>query len=148
MSNTIMQTAHEPPANELPVALATSELTWRGDGAGLAVPSLYLYTTGAELLIMFRTQAPQPRGIERIGAISDVLPRKLRVNDRPVELLGGQHQEHGFTYRAWVPLGQADHGNDLVFTLDWPGVTAAERRIGAQQIAESVVRVVTVWAES
>jgi hypothetical protein len=144
-SQQIRHPSHEPPANELPVALATPELTWRGDGTGFAVPSLYVYTTGAELLIIFRARTEQPGGIERIGAISDSLPRSLRVNGYPVELLGGQHQNHGFTYRAWVAFTPDEPAPDLVLTLDWPGISPAEIRVAAADLAEAVAGAEALW---
>jgi hypothetical protein len=39
--------SYGPPANELPVALATPEVVSRGEGIAFAVPALHVYTSGA-----------------------------------------------------------------------------------------------------
>ena len=56
----ITHTPYGPPENEIPVALGLN-LVWRGEGTVMAVPSTLIYTTGTELLVIFRAEEPQPR---------------------------------------------------------------------------------------
>jgi hypothetical protein len=93
---------HEPPPNELPAVLAPA-LTWRGDEIIMAIPSLLVYTTGADLLLIYRTRAEQAWDTENVRATRAAL-RGLTANGRPVELQHGRYHEHGFTYQAWVPF--------------------------------------------
>jgi hypothetical protein len=68
----------------------------------------------------------------------------LKVGRGPVELLGGGPAERGFTHRAWIAFQQGSH-DDLVFTLEWPGVEPAEPRIPAQRVREAASRAVVLW---
>jgi hypothetical protein len=69
----------------------------------------------------------------------------LTVNGRKATLLGGEHANHGFTYRAWTTF-QAEKTNlDLVFALDSPDVTRSEHRVPAAVISDAVSRVTTLW---
>jgi hypothetical protein len=135
-----------PPATELPVALTTPDLMWRGDGIVLVVPSLLIYTTGIELTIMCRrTRATQPQSTEHVSDVAATLPRSLKANGYPIQLLGGQYTDHGFTYSAWVSFRPGDASRDLVFALDWSGMPAAEHRIDAEAISGAVSRVAGLW---
>jgi hypothetical protein len=122
VTGTIFYARHEPPDNELPVILATT-VAWRGAGLVVAVPSLQVYTTGVELLIMCRTRGKQVTGVEQVRATNHALARSLRADGRPVELLAGWHQDHGFTYQAWVPFASdagADAPGDVLSS--WTGL--------------------------
>jgi hypothetical protein len=136
----IIEALHEPPVNELPVVLATPDMIWRGDGIVVAIPSLLIYTTGAELLILSRTRHTQMRDIKYAQATGEAL-QGLRANGIPVELLGGEHHDHGFTYRAWIPF-LAERG-DITFDLEWPGVERATRRVPG--IREAAAKAVLLW---
>lgn len=137
----IIHGQHEPPGNEVPAAVSVG-VVWRKDGAVVAVPSLLLYTTGAELLIMGRYRDPQPRTDESYTNSVRVTLRSLTVNGRPVTLLHGDYSDHGFTYRAWTPLDGADV---LTIALDRPGAGPAEHRVTGLQQAAS--RVTVLWQE-
>jgi hypothetical protein len=52
----IVQEDYGPPENELPVVLP-SDIAWSGAGVVLAIPALLLYSTGVELLIIYRTRS-------------------------------------------------------------------------------------------
>jgi hypothetical protein len=142
----ITHAAHEPPVNELPVVLGTPELAWRGDGIVFAIPSLLIYTTGVEILILCRTRYPQIKNIENARASADAL-RNLVANGMPVELLsGGERHEHGLTYRAWVSFASGGldvRGGDLRFALEWPGVEPAEHQV--PHIRELAAGAVILW---
>jgi hypothetical protein len=142
----IFHAKDEPPGNELPVVLATPGVTWRGDGIVFAIPSLLAYTTGAELLIMYRTRHRQPRDIEHARATGEAL-QNLKANGIPVTLLGGQHYDLGFTYRAWAPFAWDGRdlipGGDLTLELGWPEVQPAEHRVPG--IRETSGRAVILW---
>ncbi|HMH90979.1 MAG TPA: GrpB family protein [Streptosporangiaceae bacterium] len=135
---------HEPPPNELPAVLAPA-LTWPGDEIIMAIPSLLVYTTGVDLLLIYRTRAEQPRDTENARATAAAL-RGLTANGRPVELQHGRHDEHGFTYRAWVPFEhsqRADPSGDITFELDWPGIEPARHRVTG--IREAAAQAVVLW---
>ena len=124
--------------------VAAPEVAWRGDGIVFAIPSLQVYTTGAELNIFYRTHGAHPRTVEQAGQSREVLMH-LTVNGRKATLLGGEHANHGFTYRAWTTF-QAEKTNlDLVFALDSPDVTRSEHRVPAAVISDAVSRVTTLW---
>jgi hypothetical protein len=135
---------HEPPPNELPAVLAPA-LTWRGDEIIMAIPSLLVYTTGVELLLICRTRAAQVRNTESVRATRAAL-RGLIANGRPVELQQGSGHEHGFTYQAWVAFEhsqQADPSGDITFELDWPGIEPARHRVTG--IREAAAGAVVLW---
>jgi GrpB-like predicted nucleotidyltransferase (UPF0157 family) len=135
---------HQPPANELPTVLAPA-LTWRGDDAVLAIPALLVYTTGAELLLLYRRRAEQVRSTAELRATRTALAG-LTANGRPVDPLQGRYGEHGFTYRAWVPFAysqRADPSGDITFELDWPGMEPARHRVTG--IQEAAARAVVLW---
>jgi hypothetical protein len=141
----IIQAAHGPPENELPSALTSGPgIVWRGDGIAIAIPSLLAYTTGVWLLIMCRTVDKQPRTTEHARASSEAL-QGLTVNGRPVQLLGGEYTDHGFTYRAWTQFrkGHDELGTGITFRLDWPGITPGEHHVGG--LLEATRRVVALW---
>jgi hypothetical protein len=141
----IIQAAHGPPENELPSALTPNpSIVWRGDGIAIAVPSLLAYTTGVWLLIICRTSDKQPRTTEHARASSEVL-QGLTVNGHPVDLLGGEHTDHGFTYRAWAQFreGNDELGAGIIFTLEWPGITPGEHHVGG--LLEATRQVVALW---
>lgn len=135
---------HQPPANELPVAVPTPEIEWRGDGIVLAIPSLYVYTSGAEMMILCRTSHAQRRTIQHVRELGDPL-KGLRANGVALDAQTGQHNEHGYTYRAWTTFLPEDANRDLVFTLDRNGITPAEHRVPAATISAAVGRVKTLW---
>jgi hypothetical protein len=149
--------AHEPPFSELPAVLATPDLVGRADHIALAIPSLLVYSTGIELLILCRyregriddptedRQALAHRLTESARDTSDQLPRLVTVNGTPVELLGGRSDRHGFTYRAWSLFRSEVDGTDLVISLSWPGVPTTTVTVDAPQLADVVQRVVTLW---
>ena len=142
----IIQAAHGPPENELPAALAPRPgIVWRGDGIAIAVPSLLAYTTGVWLLIQCRTRDKQPRTVEHTRATSDAL-RGLTANDHPVELLGGDHTDHGFTYRGWVQLHETSNNEatGITFKLEWPGITPGERHVDG--LLDATRQVVVLWS--
>lgn len=134
-----------PPANELPVALATPEIVWLGEGIAFAVPAMHVYTSGAEVFIFCRTTDIQPRDIPHADEISAALERGLRINGRALYPKHGNHEDYGFTFRSWISFRADEAGNDLVFTLDWPGITPSERRVTGEKIAAAVGRVLTLW---
>jgi hypothetical protein len=108
----------------------------------MAVPSLLVYTTGIELLILHRAKDRQSQGIERVRAVDDAL-RGLTANGRPVDLLGGEYLDYGFTQRAWVPFREGDVEGGVTFTLEWPGIEPAGHRIDG--LREAVSRVIVLW---
>jgi hypothetical protein len=134
-----------PPENELPVPVAAPEVVWRGDGIVFAIPSLQVYTTGAELNIVYRTPGAHPRTVEQSRQTREALMH-LTVNGRKVTLLGGEHTDHGFTYRAWKTFRAEEANLDLVFILDWPGITRSEHRVPAATINEAMRRVTALWS--
>ena len=134
-----------PPENELPVPVAAPEVVWRGDGIVFAIPSLQVYTTGAELNIVYRTPGAHPRTVEQSRQTREALMR-LTVNGRKVTLLGGEHTDHGFTYRAWKTFRAEEANLDLVFILGWPGITPAEHRVPAATINEAIRHVTALWS--
>jgi hypothetical protein len=137
----------EPPENELPAVLATPDLDWRGDGIVLAIPALMIYTTGVYLLILYRTRRTQNRDIEHARATADRL-RGLKANGRPVTLLGGEHRDYGFTYRAWVPFSpdepDARPGDGLLFELEWPEVHRSACRVAG--VRREAAKAATLWS--
>lgn len=143
----MISSPHKPPFNELPAVLETPQLASFGEEIVLAVPALLVYTTGAELLIMCRSRKERNRGMNDVSDTAAVLDRSIRVNGVAVELLGGQHYEYGFTYRAWT-LFRPDEGSDLIFSFSWPEVPTATARIEADQLADAVRRVVTLWPQT
>jgi hypothetical protein len=140
----IVRVKHGPPANEVPAAVATPHIImWRGDGIAVAIPSLLAYTTGLEIQILGRLTEPQPRTIEHAQELSGILPRRLLADGRPVQLLGGDHNGHGFTYRAWVPFAGGAAPAEITFTLDWPGIEESSHRVG--RITAASNSAVTLW---
>jgi hypothetical protein len=120
-------------------------LTCRGDGIILAIPALLVYTTGADLLLIYRGRAEQVWDTESVRATRAAL-RGLTANGRPVALQHGGYHGHGFSYQAWVPLepGQrADPGGDATVELDWPGIEPAGHRVTG--IREAAARAVVLW---
>jgi hypothetical protein len=156
MAQLLIRPAHEPPVNEIPAVLATPEFASRADHIALAIPSLLVYSTGTELLILCRYREPWSVSIEdrqetarrmteRTREIADQLPRLITVNAKPVEMLGGLHDQCGFTYRAWARFRPEAAGADLVLSLSWPGVPTATRTVEAAEVADAKRRVVTLW---
>lgn len=148
--------AHEPPVNELPAVIATPDLVSRGDRTAMAIPSLLVYSTGIELLIICRYRdGPPPstedrqeaarQATERARYTADQLPRLITVNMKAVEMLGGLHDRYGFTYRAWARFRPEQAGANLVFGLSWPGVPAATVSVNAARLADAIRRVVILW---
>lgn len=135
----VIHAQYEPPGNEVP-AVIPAGVIWREDGTVIAVPSLLLYTTGAELLIMGRYRDLQPWTDEVYTNNVRVRLRGLTVNGHPVTLLHGDYRDHGFTYRAWTPLDGAD---SLTIALNWPGTGPAEHRVAGLQEAAS--RITALW---
>jgi hypothetical protein len=147
---------HGPPGNELPVAIATPDLFSRADDIALAIPCLLVYTLGIELLILGRYRESRPlvgpdedrqaeanRLTESTRERADQLPRLVTVNGRAVELLGGQGDRHGFTYRAWA-AGLA--GSTFVVSLSWPGAPAVTHTVEGPEMAGAMRRVLaTRW---
>jgi hypothetical protein len=131
-----------PPENEIPRAVASSHVVWRGEGAVIAVPSLLVYTTGIWLLVIFRSRDRQPADIGDARATSEAL-RGLTVNGRSVDLLGGEHHGYGFTYLAWSQFRGDDAGAGADFGLQWPGVEPATHHVDG--IAEARSRVTVLW---
>lgn len=128
-----------PPDNEIPVALAPGA-AWGGESAVYAVPSLLVYTTGAELLVMYRTRDAQPRTIEHARASFPL--HGLTVNGRPVDPLSGSFGDHGWTYRAWLQFREGDFGTGLILNLEWPGIPHAEHCVDG--VREAVQRVAII----
>lgn len=151
----VVRVSHEPPENEIPVVLVPG-ISWRGAGVMLTIPVLLLYSTGFELLIMYRcrqTQDVEGDNLTRadyasatmlhLRDISEKL-NGLKVNGRPVTQLGEQFHDHGFNGRAWVPAADMVDG-DQVVTLDWPGFEAARHRIARTAIADALREVTALW---
>jgi hypothetical protein len=137
----VVNAPHRPPENEVPVVI-TSGILWRSEGAVMAVPSLLVYTTGIELLIMYRVKGSQTWDVEHVRATSDTL-RGLTANGRPVELLGGQYLDHGFTYRAWIRSRERDLEEGIDFSLEWPGFEPTAHRI--DDLRETTSQVIILW---
>jgi hypothetical protein len=129
-----------PPSDELPSVLPTPSIIWRGDGIVVAVPSLQVYSTGAELTIMCRMMLPQPRTVEHARATVARLSQ-LRANGGPVVLAGGSYDDFGFTYRAWVPAT----GDTAVLTLElgWPEVGQMQHQVPG--IRDAAAKVTRLW---
>jgi hypothetical protein len=137
-----MHGANSPPANELPAVLPTPNIIWRGDGIVVAVPSLQVYSTGAELTIMCRMTSPQPRTIEHARSSSDRISQ-LRVNGIPVSQFRGNYDDFGFIYTAWIPI--AHDAAALTFELDWPEVGQKQHQVPG--IREAAAQVVRLWSD-
>jgi hypothetical protein len=118
---------------------------WRGENAVMAVPSLLIYTTGIQLLTMHRIRHREASGIDHVAATSEAL-RGLTADGRPVELLGGRHTSHGFTYSAWVRFYGENLSSGVTFNLKWPGMEPAAHRVGG--LTEAHGRVTVLWSES
>ena len=135
-----------PPENELPVVLATPEVTWRGDGLVVAIPSLLVYATGFELLIICRAREIQLKTVEHVRATTERL-RGLKANGRKIGMLGGQYYDHGFIYRAWFTFAANEQDfiptGDVTFELEWPEVEHAEYRVVG--VREAASRAVILW---
>lgn len=124
----IIHTMYGPPANELPAVLLTS-VVWRGDGIVIAIPSLYVYTTGAEATIFCRTRHGNMNDQEHVRESREGL-LTLKADEVPVTLLGGEHQERGFTYRAWIPFVSNLHDvTGFTLRLNWPLVDGSTQRV-------------------
>ena len=148
---------HEPPVNEIPAVLATPDLASRADHIALAIPSLLVYSTGVELLILCRyregrtvdrtedRQEAANRHLESLRENVDQMPRRITVNRNPVEMLGGQGDSYGFTQSAWARFRPEAAGAALVVSLSWPGVPTITSTIDAAQITDAVRRVITLW---
>jgi hypothetical protein len=145
-SRRVIHAHYGPPENELPVVLATPDVIWRGEEIVLAVPSLLVYTTGVELLIMCRAGQSQLRTIEHVRATAERL-RDLKANGGQVGLLGGEYYDHGFTYRAWFTFAANGRdfipAGDLTFVLEWPEVERAEHRVPG--VRDAAGRAVLLW---
>ena len=76
------------PAHSLPVPVAAPEVVRRGDGIADAIPSLQVYTTGAELNIVYR----MARTAELSRQPGEALMR-LTVNGRKLIPLGGEYRD-------------------------------------------------------
>jgi hypothetical protein len=155
----VVHVTHGPPENELPVVL-TPGISWSGTGVVFAIPALFLYSTGIELLIMFRSARQQVQTTEDLSeaegrrrqasaatlharGITEKL-NGLKVNGRPVTQLGEQFNDHGFDGRAWVPAEALVDG-DQILTLDWPGIETAEQRITSATIANGRPKITALW---
>jgi hypothetical protein len=136
---------HRPPENEVPVAIATPHVLWRTEGTVMAVPSVLIYTTGVWLLALFRTPEKQSRTPEQVAALSNAL-RGLTVNGRAVELLGGEHGDHGFTYSAWVQFPEGSFRTGIAFNLEWPGIQPEEHHVNG--LVEARSKVTILWTKS
>lgn len=145
-SQRIIHGHYGPPENELPVVLAPPEIMWRGDGIVMAIPSPLVYTTGVELLIMCRARQSQLTTIEHARPTAERL-RDLKANGGQVGMLGGEHYDHGFTYRAWFTF--AANGRDVIptgdvtFVLERPEVERAEHR--EPGVRDAAGRTVLLW---
>jgi hypothetical protein len=132
-----------PPVDELPGVLPTPDITWRGEGIVVAVPSLQVYSTGVMLTIICRMNSPQPQTLEHASAMGDRVSQ-LKVSGTPVQQFGGNHDGWGFAYSAWVPLPPDAITSDvpLTFELGWPEVEHAVHQVyGIKDAASKVVRV-------
>lgn len=140
----VIHVTHGPPDDEMPVVLATPDLVWHGDGIVVAIPSLLVYTTGAEITIMARTRHGHMNDDEHSRASRTALTA-LKASNIRVTMLGGQHQEHGFTYRGWIPLGAGPE--DVAVSFGWPaaGIADSEIRIAGQKLAHAAARAVVLW---
>jgi hypothetical protein len=138
----IFNPRHRPPENEVPVAVATPNVQWRAEGTVMAVPSVLVYTSGIWLLVLFRTAAKQSRVPEEVAAQSNAL-HGLTANGRPVELLAGEHNDHGFTYSAWVEFIEDNLRTGIKFNLEWPGIQSGERRVS--ELMDARNQVITLW---
>jgi hypothetical protein len=130
-----------PPENELPAIVDAPEAVWRGDGVVFAIPSLQVYTTGAELQIIYRTSGAHPRTPEQSRQTTEAL-RNLTVNGRHVALLRGSHYDHGFNYQAWTSFSGAVP-DGMTLTLEWPGIDDGPRLVSG--IRDAAQRVRVLW---
>lgn len=135
-----------PPADELPAVLPTPNIIWRGDGIVVAVPSLQVYSTGVMLAIICRMNSPQPRTLEHASALGDRVSQ-LSVSGIAVRQFGGNHDDWGFTYAAWVPLPPdvMTSDGDLTFELGWPEVHHAVHQVLG--IKDAAATVVPIWSD-
>jgi len=151
-----------PPENELPAVVAAG-ISWSGAGVVFAVPALLVYSTGFELLIMFRSEWKQ---VETGEDLSDPLGRRwhaheamlhmrdigeklhgLRVNGRSVTQLGQHFNDHGFDGRGWVSAGTLAVG-DQVLTLDWAGIESDGRVVPRAAFVDALPQVTALWAHA
>jgi hypothetical protein len=139
--------SYDPPENEVPFALATPDMMWRGDGTVIAVPALLVCSTGIELLILGCSQRAWAGPMKDARATVEAL-KGLTVSGRHVDPRGGQNTAHGFTHPAWRSFLPDLGGRDLVFSLDWPTVEPAEHAVPAASIADAISRVAAFWTYS
>jgi hypothetical protein len=148
-----------PPDNELPAVVAAG-ISWSGTGVVLAIPALLVYSTGFEMLVIFRTQRKQ---LDTGDDLGDALGRRrhahaamlhmrdlgqklngLQVNGRPVTQLVKQFNDHGFDGRAWV-VARTLAVRDQTVTLDWPGIDGAPQVLPRAAFVDALPRVTTLW---
>jgi hypothetical protein len=148
-SSELIVHAQGPPDNQVPAVLDVGAL-WTAEGAAVAVPYLLVYTTGVQLSILGRARHIVLNSHERARTIGQGLeghdipqgPR-FRVSGSAAMLLGGEHEEHAFNYRAWVVLPK----DDMILSLAWPeaGIAHAEHVVARQGIQEAADRVLVLW---
>jgi len=125
----VVNAVHGPPMNELPVPVVAA-VAWRSAGVVLAIPALFVYTSGVEMTILYRTKDKKPsltsdRAAGELASMRGWYKRLngLKINGIPIELLGAQFYDLGFNARAWSAfitheIGQAKDA--ISFELDWP----------------------------
>jgi len=98
------------------------------------------------LAIICRIVSPQPRTLEHASALGDRVSQ-LSVSGIPVQQFGGNHDDWGFTYTAWVPLPPdvMTSDGDLIFELGWAEVQPADHRVPATTIATAINQVAKLW---
>jgi hypothetical protein len=154
-SSELLVAAQGSPMNELPVPVVAS-ISWRATGLVFAIPVLLVYTTGVEIMILFRARdenpASHPQSVSReFSNMRDWQKRltKLRVNGAPVDVLGGQFFESGFNVRAWsaYSVHQANQpGNEMLFELDWPEFETASYTL--PDVRREAMNTETLWPDN
>lgn len=118
--------------NELPVPLVAT-IAWHGPGVVLAIPAVFIYTTGVEMNVFYRTKDKKPKLLDNradraAGELASMRAwnkklNGLKISGTPVVLLGAQFYDLGFNARAWSAFtaNEVSHSKDVItFELDWP----------------------------
>lgn len=134
MSHDGFTSAPDPPVNEVPAQMST-RIAWRNPGASLSIPEVFLYTTGIEIALLYRTKDVEPAvtpetvtaGFQSMRTWRKRLGQ-LKVNGAATDVRTLQLHERGFTARAWSAFvsHQVDRPENAIrFELNWPEFESA-----------------------